>query len=201
MKLCSILFCSFQKKRNRIKAIVQQKQDLNFPRICLASWLWNQNKNIVVREVREQHFTQMPMAISRGAIIEPKSANCAGRKSETMSSLSPLPTSSPFLSPLALVEAFARRNCSSLSVHSGAGKKVVAPTGVAEDSWIEDKEVEARVRAIADVVGEPRVAQRASLAEAEWDEERAAAKVTRAVGKHWETFGRNEIRTCKRQMG
>jgi hypothetical protein len=109
-----------------------------------------------------------------------------------MSSLSPLPTSSPFLSPLALVEAFARRNCSSLSVHSGAGKKVVAPTGVAEDSWIEDKEVEARVRAIADVVGEPRVAQRASLAE--------AAKVTRAVGKHWETFGRNEIRTCKRQM-
>lgn len=87
-----------------------------------------------------------------------------------------------FLNPEDLTQVLTRQKEFTLPT---VGAKETTPTG----SWVEAKHVQSRLRNLHDITAYPRVNQRSQLSEAAWDKQLHRAKVSKAIGKHWETMG------------
>ena len=65
------------------------------------------------------------------------------------------------------------------------GQKRLNPTG----SWVESKQVDARIRNLINGVSRPKVAQKGQLSEAVWDFDMRKALVSKSCGKYWTWMG------------
>ena len=76
-------------------------------------------------------------------------------------------------------------NLHSMCDDVNTGQKRLNPTG----SWVESKQVDARIRNLIHSVSRPKVAQKGQLSEAVWDCDMRKALVSKSCGKYWTWMG------------